>query len=95
MEVLAAMVDIIVQDIQRAINNLEPINEVVNACVVCMYDNSARGILLDSILMLSGATGTGALIKEFYKNPLDWKQGSFTWYGAEWARASMASSRRV
>lgn len=95
MEVFAAMVDIIDQNIQRAVDYLESIEELDNTFILFMSDNGAEGTLLEAIPMLGGATSMGALIKKFYNNSLDniGQPDSFTWYGAEWASASMAPSR--
>lgn len=95
MEVFAAMVDIIDQNVQRAIDYLESIQELDNTFIIFMSDNGAEGTLLEAIPMLGGSTSMGALVKNFYNNSLEniGRQDSFSWYGAQWASASMAPSR--
>lgn len=95
METFAAMVDVIDQNIQRVLDYLESTDELDNTFIVFMSDNGAEGTLLEAIPMLNGATSMGALIDKHYNNKLDniGNQDSFTWYGGNWACASMAPSR--
>lgn len=95
METFAAMVDVVDQHIQRVIDYLESTGELDNTFILFMSDNGAEGTLLEALPMLGGATSLGALIDKHYDNSLAniGNKDSFTWYGANWACASMAPSR--
>lgn len=95
METFAAMVDMIDQNLQRVLDYLSSTNELDNTFIIFMSDNGAEGTLLEAIPMLNGATSMGALIDKHYNNDLAniGNQDSFTWYGGNWACASMAPSR--
>lgn len=95
METFAAMVDVVDQNLQRVLDYLTSTNELDNTFIVFMSDNGAEGTLLEAIPMLNGATSMGALIDKHYNNELAniGNKDSFTWYGGNWACASMAPSR--
>lgn len=95
METFAAMVHLIDTNLQRVMDSLEASGELDNTFILFMSDNGAEGLLLEAIPMLNGETSLGALIEKHYNNELDniGQKDSFTWYGANWACASMAPSR--
>ncbi|KAH8807733.1 alkaline-phosphatase-like protein, partial [Xylogone sp. PMI_703] len=96
MEVFAAMVDVIDQNIKRVVDYLETTDELDNTFILFMSDNGAEGTLLEAIPLLGTSKSMGALIETHYNNTLDniGNPDSFVWYGAAWACASMAPSRR-
>lgn len=95
MEVYAAMVESIDENIGRVVGHLEADGEIDNTFVLFMSDNGAEGAMLEA-LPLMGSVGTvNKIINKYYNNSIQ-NMGagdSFIWYGAEWASASMAPSR--
>lgn len=95
METFAAMVHVIDQHLQRVIDFLSSTDELDNTFILFMSDNGAEGTLLEALPLLGGTTSLGAMINKHYNNELEniGQKDSFTWYGANWACASMAPSR--
>lgn len=95
METFAAMVHVLDMNLQRVLDSLEASGELDNTFILFMSDNGAEGLLLEAIPMLNGEISMGALIEKHYNNELSniGEKDSFTWYGSNWACASMAPSR--
>ena len=93
MEVYAAMVDRMDQNIGRVIDYLADTGELDNTVVIFLSDNGAEGAIVEA-LPLRGAQ-IGALIEKYCDNSLDnlGRPNSFTWYGPRWAQAATAPSR--
>lgn len=95
MEVFAAMVDSIDENIGRVIQHLERSGELDNTFILFMSDNGAEGAMLEALPMMGGPGSVNKIIDKYYNNSLD-NMGmgdSYIWYGPEWASASMAPSR--
>ncbi|SPO01820.1 probable Arylsulfatase [Cephalotrichum gorgonifer] len=95
MEVFAAMVDVIDQNIGRVIDCLEAKGELDNTFILFMSDNGAEGAMLEAIPLMGGAGSVTKIIDKYYDNSME-NMGagdSYIWYGPEWACASMAPSR--
>ncbi|OAL54227.1 arylsulfatase [Pyrenochaeta sp. DS3sAY3a] len=95
MEVYAAMVDSIDENIGRVVEHLEKSGQLDNTFILFMSDNGAEGAMLEA-LPLMGSVGTvNKIIDKYYDNSIDnmGEANSFIWYGSEWASASMAPSR--
>ncbi|KAM3554334.1 hypothetical protein ARSEF4850_006504 [Beauveria asiatica] len=95
MEVYAAMVDLIDQNIGRVIDALEASGELDNTFILFMSDNGAEGSTLEAAPLLSSFKTLGELIAAHYDNSLEniGKQDSYVWYGSRWACAATAPSR--
>ncbi|KAF4828386.1 putative sulfatase [Colletotrichum tropicale] len=95
MEVFAAMVELIDENIGRVIDQLESTGELDNTFVLFMSDNGAEGAALEAIPMMGGETTFAGVIQKYYDNSLDniGEKSSFAWYGARWACAATAPSR--
>ncbi|MGA7054773.1 MAG: sulfatase-like hydrolase/transferase, partial [Mycobacterium sp.] len=93
MEVYAAMVDQMDQNIGRVIDYLADTGELDNTVVIFLSDNGAEGAIVEA-LPLRGAQ-IGALIEKYCDNSVDnlGRPNSFTWYGPRWAQAATAPSR--
>lgn len=95
MEVFAAMVDMIDQNIGRVIDYLESTNELDNTFILFMSDNGAEGAMQEALPIMGGAGSVAKIIDKYYNNSIE-NMGmgdSYIWYGPEWACASMAPSR--
>jgi arylsulfatase len=95
MEVFAAMVDLIDQNIGRVIDCLEAKGELDHTFILFMSDNGAEGAMLEAIPLMGGASSVTQIINKYYDNSLGnmGASDSYIWYGPEWACASMAPSR--
>ncbi|KAH9234231.1 hypothetical protein K456DRAFT_1834896 [Colletotrichum gloeosporioides 23] len=95
MEVFAAMVELIDENIGRVIDHLESTGELDKTFVLFMSDNGAEGAALGAIPMMGGETTFAGVIQKYYDNSLDniGEKSSFSWYGARWACAATAPSR--
>ncbi|TDZ39592.1 putative sulfatase [Colletotrichum spinosum] len=82
MEVFAAMVELVDENIGRVIEHLTSTGELDNTSILFMSDNGAEGAALEAI--------------SYDDNNLDnvGDKSSFAWYGARWASAATAPSRR-
>ncbi|KAB2106460.1 Arylsulfatase [Alternaria gaisen] len=95
MEVYAAMVESIDENVGRVVEHLERNGELDNTFILFMCDNGAEGAMLEA-LPLMGTVGTvNKIIDKYYDNSIEnmGASNSFIWYGSEWASASMAPSR--
>ncbi|EJP60879.1 Alkaline phosphatase-like protein [Beauveria bassiana ARSEF 2860] len=95
MEVYAAMVDLLDQNIGRVIDALEASGELDNTFILFMSDNGAEGSTLEAAPLLSSFKTLGELIAAYYDNSLEniGKHDSYVWYGSRWACAATAPSR--
>ncbi|CAG9990583.1 unnamed protein product [Clonostachys byssicola] len=95
MEVFAAMVELIDENIGRVISHLESTGELNNTFVLFMSDNGAEGAALEALPMMGGETTMGGVIEKYYDNKYEniGEKSSFVWYGARWACAATAPSR--
>ncbi|KAJ0353890.1 hypothetical protein COL154_011991 [Colletotrichum chrysophilum] len=82
MEVFAAMVELIDENIGRVIDHLESTGELDNTFVLFMSDNGAEGAALEAIPMMGGETTFAGVIQKYYDNSLDniGEKSSFSWY---------------
>ncbi|KAF5617701.1 arylsulfatase [Fusarium tjaetaba] len=95
MEVYAAMVDLLDQNIGRVVDALEATGELDNTFILFMSDNGAEGSTLEAAPLLSSFKTLGELIAAHYDNSLEniGKHNSYVWYGSRWACAATAPSR--
>jgi len=95
MEVYAAMVESIDENIGRVVEHLEKTGELDNTFILFMSDNGAEGAMLEALPMMGTVGTVKKIIDMHYDNSLEniGAGNSFVWYGAEWASASMAPSR--
>ncbi|KLO84818.1 putative Arylsulfatase [Fusarium fujikuroi] len=95
MEVYAAMVDLLDQNIGRVVDALEASGELDNTFILFMSDNGAEGSTLEAAPLLSSFKTLGELIDAHYDNSLEniGNQNSYVWYGSRWACAATAPSR--
>ena len=93
MEVYAAMVDRMDQNIGRVLDHLEARNELENTIIIFLSDNGAEGAQLEA-LPAFGENLT-QIISDYYDNSLDniGRGNSYVWYGEHWAQAATAPSR--
>lgn len=95
MEVFAAMVDSVDENVGRVVDYLEKSGELDNTFILFMSDNGAEGAMLEALPMMGGPGSVSKVIDKYYNNSIE-NMGmgdSYIWYGAEWATASMAPSR--
>ncbi|KAF9879041.1 Arylsulfatase [Colletotrichum karsti] len=95
MEVFAAMMELIDENIGRIVDYLEAAGELDNTFILFMSDNGAEGAMLEALPMMGSVGSVNAIIDKYYNNSIDniGMGDSFVWYGSEWACASMAPSR--
>lgn len=95
MEVYAAMVEMIDENIGRVLDHLEASGELDNTFVLFMSDNGAEGALLEALPLMGGASSVSQIIEKYYDNSMQnmGMKDSYIWYGPDWACASMAPSR--
>ncbi|KAH8891233.1 alkaline phosphatase-like protein [Thozetella sp. PMI_491] len=95
MEVFAAMVDLIDQNVGRVIDYLDSTDELDNTFVLFMSDNGAEGVAMEALPVMGGPRTMGMIIDKYYDNSLDniGNSDSFVWYGPKWASAATAPSR--
>ncbi|KAF4339012.1 arylsulfatase [Fusarium beomiforme] len=95
MEVYAAMVDLLDQNIGRVVDALEASGELDNTFILFMSDNGAEGSTLEAAPLLSSFKTLGELIAAYYDNSLEniGRHNSYVWYGSRWACAATAPSR--
>jgi arylsulfatase A-like enzyme len=93
MEVYAAMVDRMDQNIGRVIDYLTETGELDNTVVIFLSDNGAEGAIVEAMPILGGLIA--AEIEKSWDNSLDnlGAPNSFIWYGPRWAQAATAPSR--
>ncbi|KAI8166525.1 putative sulfatase [Colletotrichum sp. SAR 10_70] len=90
MEVFAAMVELIDENIGRVIDHLESTAELDNTFVLFMSDNGAEGAALEAIPMMGGETTFAGVIQKYYDNSLNniGEKSSFAWYATAPSRGS-------
>ncbi|WZH49530.1 alkaline phosphatase-like protein [Fusarium acuminatum] len=95
MEVYAAMVDLLDQNIGKVVDALEASGELDNTFILFMSDNGAEGSTLEAAPLLSSFKTLGDLIAAYYDNSLEniGRHDSYVWYGSRWACAATAPSR--
>ncbi|KAJ9137459.1 Arylsulfatase [Pleurostoma richardsiae] len=95
MEVFAAMVDLIDQNVGRVVDHLEATGELDNTFILFMSDNGAEGALLEALPLMGGGKSVAQIIERYYNNKIEnmGAADSYVWYGPDWALASMAPSR--
>ncbi|KIX00887.1 uncharacterized protein Z518_09952 [Rhinocladiella mackenziei CBS 650.93] len=95
MEVFAAMVDLIDQNLARLIAYLESTGEFDNTFFLFMSDNGAEGLLLEALPLMGFPGDIGDAIDTYYDNSLEniGERNSFTFYGPRWACAATAPAR--
>lgn len=95
MEVFAAMVDSIDENVGRVVQYLEDKNELDNTFILFMSDNGAEGAMLEALPIMGDVGSVTRIINKYYDNSLEnmGMDNSYIWYGAEWAHASSAPSR--
>ncbi|AOA59729.1 arylsulfatase [Acinetobacter larvae] len=93
MEIYAAMVDRMDQNIGRVIHYLEEQNALENTLIIFLSDNGAEGAQLEA-LPVFGPDLTRVIAK-YYDNSLEnlGRANSYVWYGDQWAQAATAPSR--
>ncbi|QEU58928.1 hypothetical protein KDRO_B01930 [Kluyveromyces lactis] len=90
MEIYAAMVDELDQNIGRVIDHLKETGEFDNTVIMFMSDNGAEGMLMEA-LPFGGSTFKERISSD-YNNDFDniGKTNSFVYYGDLWAQAATA-----
>ncbi|CDR39505.1 CYFA0S03e04148g1_1 [Cyberlindnera fabianii] len=90
MEVYAAMVDVMDQQIGRVYDRLVETGEIDNTFILFMSDNGAEGMLLEAMAVRN--ENAGRIIKKYFDNSLDniGKPNSHVWYSDQWAQAATA-----
>lgn len=93
MEVYAAMVDRMDQNIGRVIQHLKQSDQYDNTIIIFLSDNGAEGAQLEALPVFGPDIST--VISKYYDNQLDniGKGNSYVWYGEHWAQAATAPSR--
>ena len=93
MEVYAAMVDRMDQNIGRVIEYLKQTGQYNNTIIIFLSDNGAEGAQLEALPVFGPDIET--VIAKYYDNALDnvGKGNSYVWYGEHWAQAATAPSR--
>lgn len=93
MEVYAAMVDRLDQNVGRVIQYLKDTGEYDNTLIIFLSDNGAEGAQLEALPVFGPDIST--VIAQYYDNALDniGNGNSYVWYGEHWAQASTAPSR--
>ena len=95
MEVYAAMVDRIDQNVGRVIEHLKRSGRFDDTVIVFLSDDGAEGAIVEAMPIMGPVFGN--LIARFCDNSLDnlGRPGSYIWYGPRWAQAATAPSRLV
>lgn len=95
MEVYAAMVDRIDQNVGRVVSHLKRTGQYENTLVIFLSDNGAEGAIVEAMPIMGPVFAK--LIADHCDNSLDniGRPGSYAWYGPRWAQAATAPSRLV
>ncbi|RMJ16837.1 hypothetical protein CDV36_003478 [Fusarium kuroshium] len=95
MEVYAAMVEIVDDNVGRVLKYLEETGELDNTFVLFMSDNGAEGASIEAAPIMGGTKTMAYIFDKYYNNSLEniGRPDSFVWYGPRWACASTAPSR--
>lgn len=93
MEVFAAMVECIDNNVGKVVDYLRETGELDNTFVCFLSDNGAEGAAYEAYPMVQGSMLQH--LKKYYNNSLDnlGAGDSFIWYGPRWAQAATAPSR--
>lgn len=95
MEVYAAMVDRIDQNVGRVVDWLKQTGQYDNTVIVFLSDNGAEGAIVEAMPIIGPFFA--AQIQAHCDNSLAnaGRPGSYIWYGPRWAQAATAPSRLV
>ena len=95
MEIYAAMVDRIDQNVGRVVGHLKRTGQYDNTLIIFLSDNGAEGAIVEAMPIMGPVFGK--LIADHCDNSLDnlGRPGSYAWYGPRWAQAATAPSRLV
>lgn len=95
MEIYAAMVDRIDQNVGKVIAHLKQSGRFDNTVIVFLSDNGAEGAIAEAMPVYGPVFARR--IREFYDNSLEnlGRPNSYIWYGPRWAQAATAPSRLV
>jgi arylsulfatase len=95
MEVYAAMVDRIDQNVGRVVEHLKRTDKYDNTLIIFLSDNGAEGAIVEAMPIIGPVFAQR--IAEHCDNSLDnvGRPGSYAWYGPRWAQAATAPSRLV
>ncbi|ENV93116.1 hypothetical protein F937_02515 [Acinetobacter calcoaceticus ANC 3680] len=93
MEVYAAMVDRMDQNVGRVVEYLKDRGELDNTIVIFLSDNGAEGAQLEALPVFGGQLNE--IIEQYYDNSIDniGRANSYVWYGEHWAQAATAPAR--
>lgn len=93
MEVYAAMVDRLDQNVGRVIEYLKQTQQYDNTMIIFLSDNGAEGAQLEALPVFG--PDISAVIDKYYDNALEnvGHGNSYVWYGEHWAQAATAPSR--
>ena len=93
MEVYAAMVDRLDQNVGRVIEHLKKTGQYDNTVIIFLSDNGAEGAQLEALPVFGPDIST--VIAKYYDNALDniGNGNSYVWYGEHWAQAATAPAR--
>lgn len=93
MEVYAAMVDRMDQNVGRVITHLKDTGQFDNTIIIFLSDNGAEGAQLEALPVFGG--NLKQVIEQHYDNRLEniGRGNSYVWYGEHWAQAATAPSR--
>jgi arylsulfatase A-like enzyme len=93
MEVYAAMVKVMDENIGRVVAYLRASGEYDNTIILFMSDNGAEGASYEASPL--GGSGIAAHLETYYDNSLEniGQPDSYVWYGSRWAQAATAPSR--
>ncbi|NWK73987.1 arylsulfatase [Acinetobacter sp. SwsAc6] len=93
MEVYAAMVDRLDQNVGRVIDHLKKTGQYDNTVIIFLSDNGAEGAQLEALPVFGPDIST--VIAKYYDNALDniGNGNSYVWYGEHWAQAATAPAR--
>ncbi|KKK25374.1 arylsulfatase [Aspergillus ochraceoroseus] len=81
MEIFAAMVETIDDNVGRVLDYLTSTGELDNTFVLFMSDNGAEGAALEALPMMGGEDTLGSIIEKYYDNSLEnmGNKDSFIW----------------
>lgn len=95
MEVYAAMVDRVDQNVGKVVEHLKRTGRFENTVIVFLSDNGAEGAIAEAMPILGRFIGDR--VRKTCDNSLGnlGRPGSYIWYGPRWAQAATAPSRLV
>ena len=93
MEVYAAMVDRVDQNVGKVVDYLKRTGQFDNTVIVFLSDNGAEGAIAEAMPILGKFIGDR--VRKTCDNSLEnlGRPGSYIWYGPRWAQAATAPSR--